>query len=220
MDNLSLIKNLIAETLRGKTVWRILFNFELKKIKVGGEILDIGAGNERSSYFRFLKLADNYKITSVDIINERKPDIIADLENGLPVLDNKFDYVMCFNLLEHIYNHQKVVNECFRVLKSGGTLLGAVPFIMHYHADPNDYFRYTHQTLQKIFQTAGFAEVKIKALGYGPFVAGFSQIEYLLPGFIKIFIIPFLILSDKIVIKIKKHYRDSYALGYLFEAIK
>lgn len=215
-----LFKNLISEIMRGKTIWRILFNFELKKFKVGGEILDIGAGKERSSYFRFLRLASEHKITSIDITNERKPDIIADLEKGFPVEDNKFDYVMCFNLLEHIYDYQKVVNECFRVLKSGGVLLGAVPFIMHYHADPNDYFRYTHQALEKIFQTAGFSEIKIKSLGYGPFIAGFSQIEYLLPGFIKIFIIPFLILLDKILIKIKKHYRKSYALGYSFEAKK
>ncbi len=202
----SLFKNLIIETLRGKTIWRILFNFELKNFKIGGEILDIGAGNERSSYFRFFQLMPEHKITTIDITNERKPDIIADLEKGFPMADNKFDYVLCFNLLEHIYGHQKVVNECFRILKSGGVLLGTVPFIMHYHADPSDYFRYTHQALKKIFQTAGFSDIKIKALGYGPFIAGFSQIEYLLPGFIKIFIIPLLILLDKIIIKIKKHY--------------
>ncbi|MFH1225825.1 MAG: methyltransferase domain-containing protein [bacterium] len=210
------MNNLLAETLRGKTIWRSLFNFELKKIKVAGEILDIGAGNERSSYFRFLQLAENHKITAIDITNERKPDIIADLEEGIPTEADKFDYVMCFNLLEHIYGHQRVVNECFRVLKSGGVLLGTVPFIMHYHADPSDYFRYTHQALARIFQTAGFSEIKIKALGYGPFVAGFSQIEYLIPGFLKILIIPFLILLDKVLMKIKKHYRENYALGYLF----
>jgi len=215
-----LTKDLIMETLKGKTVWRILFNYNLKKIKVGNDILDIGAGNERSSYFRFLKLADDYKITSIDITNERKPDIITNLEEGIPMEANKFDYVMCFNLLEHIYNHQKVVNECQRVLKPNGTLLGTVPFIMHYHADPDDYYRYTHQALKKIFQKANFKEIKIKPLGYGPFIAGFSQIEYLMPGFIKIFIIPIMILLDKIIIKIKKHYQDSYALGYLFEVKK
>ncbi|MFH1173341.1 MAG: class I SAM-dependent methyltransferase [bacterium] len=215
-----LAKNLITETLSGKTIWRVLFNHQLEKIKVGGEILDLGAGTERSSYFRFLKLEDNHKITSIDITNERKPDIIANLEEGIPLPDNSFGYVMCFNLLEHIYDYQKVINETYRVLKPQGVLIGTVPFVMRYHADPSDYFRYTHQALKKIFEIAGFKEIIIKPLGYGPFVAGFSQIEYLLPGFIKIFIIPIMILLDKLLLKIKKHFKNSYVLGYLFEVKK
>jgi hypothetical protein len=46
-------------------------------------------------------------------------------------------------------------------------LVGCIPFLIPYHADPDDYFRYTHSALNKILKNAGFKNIEINKLGEG-----------------------------------------------------
>lgn len=45
----------------------------------------------------------------------------------IPFHDNSFDIVTCFNVLEHTPNWKKVVDEMFRVAKSGGVIFIMAP---------------------------------------------------------------------------------------------
>ena len=45
--------------------------------------------------------------------------------------------------------------------------MGCVPFLIPYHADPDDYFRYTHSSLERILRQTGFDNIKITKLGEG-----------------------------------------------------
>jgi tetratricopeptide (TPR) repeat protein/ubiquinone/menaquinone biosynthesis C-methylase UbiE len=47
---------------------------------------------------------------------------------GLSFSDEEFDYVLTFDVFEHIADFQKALRECYRVLKSTGTLFFTVPF--------------------------------------------------------------------------------------------
>lgn len=217
-----MFKDLIKETLRGKSLPRILINNRMEKTEpIKGRILDLASGTKRPSYYRFLNADKKSEITSVDISDERKPDIKADLEKPFPFQNKEFDYVFCFNLLEHIFNYRNLISESCRVLKENGELIGTVPFLGSVHGDPDDYFRYTKSTLEKLFQEAGFSEIKIEALGYGPFAVGYYMAEFLLPKFIRpIFVFP-AILLDKIIFKLnKRHGKDKYVLMYYFECKK
>ena len=42
--------------------------------------------------------------------------------------NNKFDYILSFDVLEHIPNYLQAFKECFRVLKPKGKLIWSVPF--------------------------------------------------------------------------------------------
>lgn len=217
-----LFKDLIKGTLKDKTILRILMNNRLRKVQeLDGKILDLGSGIVRPSYHDFLKISKSSKIVSVDVSGERKPDVYADLEQRFPFNDEEFDYALCFNLLEHIFDYRNLIGEAHRVLKQGGRLIGAVPFLASVHADPNDYFRYTKSALERIFKAFGFAETRIEALGYGPFVVGYYTVSFLIPSFLRpVFMFP-AILLDKIVAKIKKiHNKDKYVLTYYFECKK
>lgn len=217
-----MFKDIIRETLRGKSLPRILINNRMKKTEpIKGRILDLASGIIKPSYYRFLRLDKESKITSVDISNERKPDIKADLEKPFPFKNNEFDYVFCFNLLEHIFNHRNVINESSRVLGENGKLIGTVPFLGSIHADPDDYFRYTKSTLNKLFQEAGFKDIKIEALGYGPFAVNYYMVEFLFPRFIRPILVFPCILLDKIIFKLnKRHGKEKYVLMYYFECKK
>jgi SAM-dependent methyltransferase len=58
------------------------------------------------------------------------------LENGirneslteLSFEDSKFDFILSFDVLEHIPDYQKAFAECYRVLNSNGKMLFTVPF--------------------------------------------------------------------------------------------
>jgi len=45
----------------------------------------------------------------------------ADAEN-LPFKGNSFNCVSCYAMLHHLFEHKVLIQECFRVLKPGGTL--------------------------------------------------------------------------------------------------
>lgn len=47
----------------------------------------------------------------------------------LSFCNNRFDYILSFDVFEHIPNYKKALVECCRCLKPGGTLYFSVPFI-------------------------------------------------------------------------------------------
>ncbi len=218
----NLFKDLIKETLKGKSILRILMNNRIRENqKLKGRILDLGSGTIQSSYYRFLRIDKYSKIISIEISDERKPDIKADLEKPFPFKDKEFNYVLCFNLLEHIFNYRSLVNESFRILKNNGEFIGAVPFLISVHPDPDDYFRYTKSSLEKLFKEAGFQKITIESLGYGPFVISYYAIAFLFPKFLRIFLLFPAILLDKLIVKLnKKHGKEKYVLIYYFECRK
>jgi SAM-dependent methyltransferase len=217
-----IIKDIFKETLRGKSLPRILINARMRKTEeINGRILDLASGTIRPSYYRFLRIDKSSQIVSVDISDERKPDIKADLEKPFPFKEEEFDYVFCFNLLEHIFNYRNVINESFRVLKNNRKLIGTIPFLGSVHGDPDDYFRYTQSTLNKLFNEAGFKKINIEALGYGPFAIGYYMIASAFPKIIRLFLLFSAIFLDKIVVKFKRqHNKEKYVLMYYFECIK
>lgn len=217
-----MFKDLIKETLRGKSLPRILTNNRMRKTeKIGGKILDLAAGKDKPSYYRFLEVDKDAKIISVDISDKKKPDIKADLEKPFPFKNDEFDNIFCFNLLEHIFNYRNVISESYRVLKNNGRLIGTVPFLGSVHNDPDDYFRYTKSTLKKLFKEAGFQDIKIDALGYGPFAVNYYMITFLFPKLIRIPLLFLVIFLDKIIVKLNRiHGKEKYVLMYYFECKK
>ena len=217
-----LFKIIVKEIFRGKSLPRILINKRMKKTpEIKGRILDLASGTKRPSYYRFLKIDKGAEIISIDISDERKPDIKADLEQPFPLKNEEFDNVFCFNLLEHIFNYRNVINESSRVLKAEGRFIGTIPFLGSVHGDPDDYFRYTKSALKKLFNEAGFRDIEIEALGYGPFAVSYYMIAFLFPKLMRIVLLLPAIFLDKIIAKLNKiHGKEKYVLMYYFECKK
>ncbi|MFA5126628.1 MAG: methyltransferase domain-containing protein [Patescibacteria group bacterium] len=209
---------LLKQVCRGKSLMRALLNLHLKKFTVHGLVLDIGGG-AGSSYFRFLNKMEDAKIINLDL--DIKADQRLDLErDALPFADCSVDQALAFNILEHIYNHNFLLAEISRVLKPTGQLIGFVPFIINYHPDPHDYFRYSHEALEKMLQQAKFSQIKITALGFGPWSANYNNIMILLPRILRVVLFYPYYLLDKLFLKIKPKMRQRYPLGFFFIAQK
>jgi SAM-dependent methyltransferase len=106
--------------------------------------LDIGSGG--SSYHRFFP-----NRVSVDIDPDRKPDIVADA-HSLPFKDSEFELVLCTEVLEHVKNPQKVIDEIGRVLKPGGRVILTTRFVYPLHDTPHDHWRFTKYGLKELFK--------------------------------------------------------------------
>lgn len=78
--------------------------------------------------------------------------------------DDKFDTVLCTQVIEHIKNID-TIHELIRITKNGGTLVVSVPFIYNEHGSPNDYRRYTVHGIKDIFLSDGWNIIEVKKQG-------------------------------------------------------
>lgn len=58
-----------------------------------------------------------------------KPDIVRDIEKGLPFEDNSVDEIFCPHALEHIHDLKFVLSEFYRVCKKGAKITIIVPLM-------------------------------------------------------------------------------------------
>jgi SAM-dependent methyltransferase len=114
-------------------------------------ILDVGSGNER-----WKKNLDKHELNityiQLDLDEKRYKslDIVGNILN-LPFHENTFDHLICTEVLEHIFDYKIAIEELFRVLKLNGKLFLTVPFMIGIH-DTVDYFRYSKESLTKLFK--------------------------------------------------------------------
>lgn len=148
----SFLKRILV-TLRIPTVTRISLNFELKKQFLRlkpGITLDIGAKD--SPYKKYVPFV---KYLRLDIDSASKPDICCDAQK-IKWGGNYFDNVISVEMLEHIKDPQKAVNEIYRVLKKNGVCILSTRFVSAYHPDLSvgwgDYFRFSEEGLKYLFK--------------------------------------------------------------------
>lgn len=127
-----------------------------------GILYDLGAGE--SPYMQFLQqYAEQYiAVDWVGSYHNTKVDIAADLNKPLPIEPEVADTVVSLSVLEHLCEPQVMLNEAFRILKSGGVIVLQVPWQWWIHEAPYDYFRYTTYGLHYLFEKAGFMNIQIE----------------------------------------------------------
>jgi SAM-dependent methyltransferase len=110
-------------------------------------VLYIGADERLPDYL--LKLP----IKTLDINPDTKPDIVADIrDTRLP--SASYELIFLVNVLEHVFEFDKAIAECYRLLESGGYLLVSVPWIYPYHGQDsmNDYWRMSREALKVLLK--------------------------------------------------------------------
>jgi SAM-dependent methyltransferase len=106
-----------------------------------GLVLDCGAGF-RPRYFDNVV---NYEIADYDTT-----DVVGSGDD-LPFCDNTFDAVISVAVLEHVKDPFKCASELLRVLRPGGKIVCAAPFLVPYHGYPSHYYNMTEQGLRALF---------------------------------------------------------------------
>ena len=157
-------RRIVTEVRRGRSVGRALMHMQVEADVVArGIVLDVGGGH-RQTYLEFLDVAAADRLVPVDI-RPTSHRSVAGSATRLPFRSASVDTVLCFNLLEHVFDHEAALREMRRVMKSGALLYGWTPFSIGVHGDPSDYWRYTPDALEELLRTTGFAPVKVTGCG-------------------------------------------------------
>jgi len=90
----------------------------------GRKALDIGCRHGVQS--AWLK-AQGYEVTSVDVESKYEQCQIVDANKALPFADNCFDLVWCSEVIEHLENPKRSLDEMRRVTKHGGRIILTTP---------------------------------------------------------------------------------------------
>lgn len=130
----------------------------ISSLPEGSSVLNVGSGGEVAEVAFAAAKGKLLKIVSMDIDINRKPDIVADV-CAMPFESESWDAVILVEVLEHVKEPWKAVEEILRVLKTGGKLVLTSPFIYPIHELEHDYYRYTKHGLRFLLQK--FNEVTI-----------------------------------------------------------
>lgn len=190
--------NILSLIIKKNSPCRALQIIETKNFELRGDCLEIGNFFlNKKSFFNFFKFKNKNTLYFSDIKKnfKKKNYFYFDLEKKNN-LKKKFDNIIIFNVLEHVYDVENGIEEIKKILKNNGQIIISTPFIYRYHHAPLDFNR---PTLDFYFKVAKKFNLKIifkKNLGTGPFLASYSLIHNLL---IKIYPLNLLVLIVSII---------------------
>lgn len=119
---------------------------------IGGILLEVGP-SEHSTVNNYF---NNFKKETLDISPNVGADYVGDItKTNSEISDNKYDIVICLEVLEHTLNPFDAIKELRRILKDGGILLVSAPLNWRIHGPVPDCWRFTEfgwQVLLKDFQ--------------------------------------------------------------------
>ncbi len=213
---------------------------ELKKLSAGLRILDVGAG-ERP----FKKFCGHLRYISQDFAkydgrgdeiglqtgswNQENIDIISDIIK-IPEPDSSFDVILCTEVIEHVPDPIRALEELARLLKAGGIIILTAPFISMTHFSPfyfctgfNKYFYIEHfkrlgLKINEIKQSGNFFDVEMQQL----IVLSSISRQYsksFISNLLWVFVLP-LILLLKLLSRHSKKSEELSCFEYFVKAIK
>lgn len=141
--------------------WRFLAE-QLVALDPQAAILDVGAGRGD-----FADLFAGRDCLALDVYPYPEVDIVCDLTQTNPFREAAFDALSLMNVLEHIYDAHALLRALSGMLKPGGALIVAVPFLVKLHQEPVDFARYTHYALERLGSKYGLALERLEGF-YDP----------------------------------------------------
>ncbi len=126
-------------------------------------VLDVG-GAKRLKRGLFNIAEYDLQPVYVNLYTDKGTDVQADAA-VLPFADECFDAAICSELLEHVPEPLRVLEEIHRIPRPAGILLLCFPFLYPIHGDPSDYGRYTHHFCRTHLPRIGFSLLEVEQHG-------------------------------------------------------
>jgi SAM-dependent methyltransferase len=129
--------------------WKFLQQ-QISRLDADTLFLDVGAGRGD-----FASLFQNRPYLALDIYPYPEVDFVCDLTQCIPLRRGHFGAVVLMNVLEHVYDSRGFFGALAQLLKPGGALIVAIPFMVKIHQAPVDFVRYTEFALEQLGKEHG-----------------------------------------------------------------
>jgi SAM-dependent methyltransferase len=126
-------------------------SFVRERVTPGCRVLDFGSG--AAPYRRMFEAAGAQYVTA-DIEGTADMHIVPGAP--LPADAGSFDFVVSFQVLEHVRDVPLYLREARRVLRPGGRLLLSTHGVWPFHPHPTDFWRWTSHGLRAQVEEGGF----------------------------------------------------------------
>ncbi|MCB0338123.1 MAG: class I SAM-dependent methyltransferase [Bdellovibrionales bacterium] len=119
----------------------------------GSKVLDVGACDFNGSIGPLIQAWKPSEYLGVDIIAGPGVDVVCSADDLVARFGpDRFDIVLCIEMLEHTPNWRRSIQNMKEVLKPGGIFLATTRSLGYpCHGFPNDYWRYEKEDLARIF---------------------------------------------------------------------
>lgn len=146
--------------------WRFLEQ-QVSRCPSDAVFLDVGAGRGD-----FAAIFNGRPYLALEVYPYPEVDLVCDLTCQVPFRPASFDGIVLMNVLEHVYDGRAMLATLAKLLKPGGVLLVAVPFLLKIHQAPYDFARYTGYSLERLGCDAGLQVESLEGYYDPAFVLG------------------------------------------------
>lgn len=190
----------------------LLFFANFINRKNDGSVLDFGCGKSP-----FRTMFRSYIGADLDR-HKKEPDLIIDpISNRINTLnDNSVNNIISIQVIEHVPEIKKYIQEANRLLKPNGYLFIMAPFLYNFHGT-DDYARYTVNFFERSPLFQGFEVTRINFAPNDFIVFVTYQLNHFLELFpvLKFFYPLFIVTNILALITSKITYRFFWVLGKL-----
>ena len=123
----------------------------LSQYGINGVVVNIGSGPRR--------IKDG--VVNIDAHAYAEVDVVGDI-TALPLEANSVQGIICDNVLEHVSDPKKAMEEIHRVLAPKGVAYISTPFLYAFHSSPSDFYRWTHEGYAQLCKDFAIREVGVR----------------------------------------------------------
>ncbi len=119
-------------------------------------VLDLGSGTAPYAH-----LFPHRQFVTTDLLSRAN---VRSEAGALPFTAGAFDLVLCTEVLEHVPDPDRTLDEIHRLLGPSGALVLTTPLTYGIH-EPRDYHRWTEMGLRQILERHGFTVLELRPRG-------------------------------------------------------
>lgn len=168
MNKKDLLREIVRFTFRVRQFNNKCLKTFAKNVKKK-RVLELGSGKKyKGGHYYSAKqfFDDSNQFIQSDVIPEYGHNVIDATKMSYA---NEFDVILCMNVLEHIFDFQKAIENIYIALKPSGTAIIFVPVFYPLHDEPSDYWRFTEHSIKKLLQNFRTVVIKHSGIRQYPF---------------------------------------------------
>jgi methyltransferase family protein len=143
---------------------------------VDGVVVEVGSKQYGGHTSDFRQLYPGPYI-GLDIEAGEGVDEVCDLGLAGREVPWRADLLICCSVLEHVKYPWIMAENLTRIVRPGGKLYIAVPWVWRYHAYPDDYWRFSWRGIQELFPGFEWGEALYSTTSIGAGIGGFFKAE-------------------------------------------